>query len=136
MPFGLTDVMMLEPGIPGAAQSSGSGNTTDQIGRLVNGAVATGTAKSQQFTLGGMRDGVLTLTSDLGVNITAFKVDLEVLINGNWVKVSTANDLFTVQQIRLAVAPGSVYRLNVTTYTASSGTPACNVFGSYAPLSA
>lgn len=133
MPFAFTDPMLLDIGVPAGAASSGSGSAQDSLARLVNAAVAVGIAKSQWFVIPGSRDGVLTLIAQVGAGVVSLKVDLERSLDSGttWKVIQAGVDVFS-GEARIAIAPGGLYRLNVTTF----GTPAngATVYGTYVPI--
>lgn len=132
MPFALTDPMLLDIGVPAGAASSGSGSAQDSLARLVNAATAIGFAKSQWFVIPGSRDGVLTLIAQVGAGVVSLKVDLERSLDSgaSWKVIQAGVDVFS-GEARIAIAPGGLYRLNVTTF----GTPAAStIYGTYVPI--
>lgn len=132
-PMALTDSMLLEIGVPAGVTSSGSGSAQDSLARLVNAAVAAGVAASQRFVIPGIRDGVLTLTGVFAAGVLSCKVDLERSLDSgvSWKVVQAAMDVFANGEVRLAIAPGGLYRLNITTYT---GAGAVTIYGMYVPI--
>lgn len=91
---------------------------------LVNGATATGTSNSIQWTfqcrpLGGPVN--MVLESILTGVFTAFKVDLQVSLDGGttFKAIEAGIDLFTngAAAINPVGVPGAIYQLNVSTFT-------------------
>lgn len=93
---------------------------------LVDGATATGVAKSQYFTLpspGGLHPGSLLLQA-VKTAITVLTINLEISLDGGTTfdKLGSTWDAYAGGAIFSTVVAGALYRLNVQTITGTSAT--------------